>query len=352
MRSSPSAPAWRTRALLALSLAGLALVTTMAYATQYTDPDLQVWWGAARLYLSGIDPYGPVGDAQLGTGSGFAYPLPALILSLPLAPLPLPLAAAAWALMSLGVALALPTLAEDPPPWAFGLMLAYFPLWASLEEAQWGPLLLLFALLSLRWRRSRPLAAGLVLPLTLAKPQVGLALLLAVMLAAALGGAGRRFWLGLGLGFLIWWGGSLLIAPGWPLAWLEQLRAYDAEDQNSIDALSAPGALALALALGALGLAWRRRDPALALSAALLALTLLLPTRSFYNHVVLLLPIALVAARAPRMAWATVLLSWAALAMPLLGADAPLARAALICLPLGGLLLAAARPDHGRHRVQ
>jgi hypothetical protein len=343
----------RAVVLLVLALAGLVGVLHRAYATVYSGPDFQVWWGAARLWLAGVDPYGPVGDATLGTGSGYAYPFPTVLLMLPLALLPLALAATVWALLSLATAAALPALVRDRPPWVFALVLAYFPLWASLEQAQWAPILLLFAFASLYLLQlERPLQAGIVLPLVLLKPHVGVALLAAVILYAAHSGAGRRWWQGLALGVLIWWGGSLLVAPAWPAAWLEQIRAYQAEDQNAIDALSLPGAFALALALGTLGIAWRRHDTAAVLCAALLAATLLVPTRSFYNHAVLMLPIALLATRAPRVAAVAVLLSWAALVPPLLGADAVFARTVCLALPLAALLLAAASaerwPNAGR----
>lgn len=335
---------WQTYALAAAAI-GLAAVIHHAYATVYTEPDLWVWWSGARLWLGGVDPYGPAGDAALGTASGFAYPFPAVLLSAPFALLPLAWAATAWALLSLAAALSLPAVVQErPPAWAFALMLAYFPLWASLEEAQWGPVLLLFALLSVRrLHRGRPAAAGFVLPLVLLKPQVGIALLAAVALYALRAGAGGRWWAGLVLGGLVWWGGSLLIAPGWPLAWLEQLRAYESEAQNVVDARALPGALALALALGAAIIAWWRRDATLVLAAALPAALLLLPTRSFYNQAVLLLPLALISARAPLAAALAAGLSWAVVALALAGGDPALGRALCLYLPLAAALLWAVR---------
>ncbi|MDW8146133.1 MAG: hypothetical protein RMJ48_07500 [Roseiflexaceae bacterium] len=150
-----------------------------AYATVYTEPDLQVWWMAVRLWLAGIDPYGPIGDRLLGTGSDFAYPFPAVLICLPLALLSLAWASTVWALMSLAIAGVLPiALHNRLNPRIVAPMLAYFPLWASLEEGQWGPMLLLWTILSLYWlHKGRWLLSSTVATLTLLKPNVGIALL-------------------------------------------------------------------------------------------------------------------------------------------------------------------------------
>lgn len=330
---------WQSWALIAVG-ASLIAVIRHAYATLYTEPDLQVWWVAARLWLEGIDPYGPVGDRLLGTGSGFAYPFPAVLICLPLAPLSLAWASTVWALMSLAVAGALPfAVRERPDPPMVAAMLAYFPLWASLEEGQWGPMLLLWTLLSLSWlRRERWLLSGAVATLTLLKPNVGIALLAGIAAYALCAGVPRRWWAGLALGLLIFWVGTQALAPGWPAAWLEQLRAYDAEDQNRIDALSITGALAGVAAMICALVAWRQRDASLLLASVVTVVMLILPTRSFYNHVVLLLPIALLP---PRIAAPVALLSWSVLALPVISTDIVFARAVALYLPLAMGLAAA-----------
>lgn len=316
-------------------VAGAALITVVhyAYATAYTEPDLQVWWMAARLWLEGIDPYGPIGDHLLGTGSGFAYPFPAVLICLPLAPLPLAWASTVWALMSLAVVGALPFVLRDHPvPWMPTVMLAYFPLWASLEEGQWGTMLLMWTALSLYWLRTeRWLPSGAVASLALLKPNVGIALLAGIVAYALCVHAPRRWWNGLGIGLLIFWAGTQALAPGWPIAWLEQLRAYDAEDQNRIDAVSMTGALAGMMVMICTFIAWRRRNVRLVLAGIVTVVLLLLPTRSFYNHVVLLLPIALLP---PRVAAPVALLSWGVLALPTISTDIVFTRAFALYLPL------------------
>ncbi len=323
---------WQLWALIAVG-AGLIIVTHQAYATVYIEPDLQVWWMAARLWLTGIDPYGPVGDQLLGTGSGFAYPFPAVLFCLPLAVLPLAWASTVWALMSLAIAGVLPfALQERPDPWIVAVMLAYFPLWASLEEGQWGPILLLWTVLSLSWlRRERWLLSGAVAALTLLKPNVGIALLAGIAAYALCANVPRRWWMGLALGLLIFWVGTQALAPGWPLAWLEQVRAYDAEDQNRIDAVSFVGALAGIVTMTCTVVAWRQRNARLLLAGVVTAVMLLLPTRSFYNHVVLLLPAALLPLR---IAAPVALLSWSVLALPAISTDIAFACAFALYLPL------------------
>ncbi|MDW8215309.1 MAG: hypothetical protein RMJ55_17285, partial [Roseiflexaceae bacterium] len=251
---------WQLWALIAAS-ACLITVIHHAYATVYTEPDLQVWWMAVRLWLAGIDPYGPTGDRLLGTGSGFAYPFPAVLVCLPLAPLSLAWASTVWALMSLAIAGVLPiALHNRLDPRIVAPMLAYFPLWASLEEGQWGPMLLLWTILSLYWlHKGRWLLSSTVATLTLLKPNVGIALLAGIAAYALCTNVPRRWWPGLALGLLIFWVGTQALAPGWPFAWLEQVRAYDAEDQNRIDAVSFTGALAGVLTIVCAFVAWRRR---------------------------------------------------------------------------------------------
>ncbi len=330
----------RRRQTLAALVSGAILIALLyyAYATVFTSPDLQVWWLAARLWLSGVDPYGATSDRLLGPGSGFAYPFPAVLICVPLALLPLAGASTMWALLSLSAVFALPfALRDTPEPRFAGMMLAYSPLWASLEEGQWGPLLLLWALLSLRWlHRSRWLLSGAVASLTLLKPHVGIALLAGLLAYAWYMNVPARWWLGLASGLFIFWAGTQALAPGWVLAWIEQIRAYDAEIQSQIDALSIVGMVSTILATIVAALAWKRRDAPLLLAAVVVVVLLVMPTRSFYNHAVLLLPITVLAMRAPRLAALTIVASWSMLILPMIGAhaDIVLARSLGFYLPL------------------
>jgi hypothetical protein len=341
---------WQTYLLLA-TVAGLVAVLYAAYSSIYTEPDIIVQWRGARFWLSGIDPYGPQATFLLtgsysSTASGVAYPFPVILLMIPLALLPLPWAATIWTLISLLTVLALPiVLLERPSIWAFVLSLLYFPFLASLEEAQWGPVLLAFALVSLHYYRTgRQQWSGFVLPLALLKPQVGIALFLAVAAFVLLRGVDRRWWYGIALGFAIWWGASLLIAPDWPLGWLGQIQRYSDENQNAILALLPLGAVVLALAALVAALAWRRRDAEVVLGAVLLIGLLALPTRSVYNQVLFLLPLVMLAGRRPRAVAAAILLSWGIFALLFLGVDALGALALALYAPPAVVLVLALYP--------
>lgn len=343
MASGP--PNQRTIPLLLLAIAGLFFTLVWAYTTHYTQPDLFVWWRSSQIWLSGIDPYSREADTLLSGAlanvrSGFAYPFPVIILSVPLALLPLPWAAASWSLISMAVLMALPLASKQRITGAtIALPLLYFPVYASLEEAQWAPILLLFALVSLLlFHTGRVGLAGLMMPLVVLKPQVGMALFVGLVAHALLARAGRRWWFGLALGVLIWWGGSLLIAPSWPWGWLRQLGKYTAEDQNVVDAFSLAGGLLFCGFFALAWRSWRAGDPYGLLAAVVAAVLLVLPTRSFYNHVLLLLPLAIIAPKHPRVALAAAGLSWAILAVALLGGDGTLERVLALYMPLAGAL--------------
>ncbi|MFQ3634163.1 glycosyltransferase 87 family protein, partial [Roseiflexus sp.] len=247
-----------------------------------------------------------------------------------------------WALMSLATVCAMPFALHDrPDPRIAAVMLAYFPLWASLEEGQWGPALLLWVVLSFYWlRKEQWLRSGAVASLALLKPNVGIALLARIIGYAICTNVPRRWWVGLVFGVLVFWVGTQALAPGWPLAWFEQLRAYDAEDQNRIDATSVVGAFAGVIVLVSAVLAWRRQKTAPLLAGIVTVALLMLPTRSFYNHVVLLLPIALLPLR---IAIPVVLISWGVLIVPVVSADIVLARSLALYAPLAVGLAAAIR---------
>ncbi|HWQ12470.1 MAG TPA: glycosyltransferase 87 family protein [Roseiflexaceae bacterium] len=331
---------WRSYVLLA---AAALLVGMMhaAYSGHYHDVDLAYPWLAARMWLSGIDPYGAEATFQL-TGSrspatsGFPYPFPVVLLALPLAPMPLAWAATVWACVSLGAALALPlALLERPPAWLIALPLLYFPMLAAIEEAQWAPILLAFALASVALHRTgRHLASGILLPLALLKPQLGIALVVAVGGYVLLRGAPRRWWYGLALGLALWWGLPLALMPSWPLGWLEQLRRYSGEGQNSVIAFSVPGAALALTMVGLAALAARRRDAELLLAMLLAGLMLLLPMRSVYNETLLLLPLVLLAGRAPRATAAALLASWGILLLLAFRVDQSSGRALAFYAPL------------------
>jgi hypothetical protein len=146
------------------------------------------------------------------------------------------------------------------------IFLAY-PYWAGLITVQWSPIITASAFFPL------------LLPVTMAKPQVGLPVLPTH--------ANRRGLLAcVAFGVL-----SLVLMPNWPVLWLGQLGNY----QHFIPLLVLPGPLLL-LAL----LRYRERD------AILLLLSALVPQRWFFDSFTLwLIP------KTRRQILATVPFSWA-----------------------------------------
>jgi hypothetical protein len=143
-----------------------------------------------------------------------------------------------------------------------------YPYWAGIFTAQWEPLIMASAFFPL------------LLPATLAKPQIGL--------PVALTHLSRRGILACGVVLML----SLAAMPRWPLLWFRQIGQYD----HFIPLLMLPGPL-LAAAL----LRYRDRD------ALLLMMMAIMPQRWFYDPLVLwLIP------KSRREIVATVGLSWGA----------------------------------------
>jgi hypothetical protein len=143
-----------------------------------------------------------------------------------------------------------------------------YPYWAGIFTAQWEPLIMASAFFPL------------LLPASLAKPQIGL--------PVALTHLSRRGILACGVILML----SLAAMPRWPLLWFRQIGQYD----HFIPLLVLPGPL-LAAAL----LRYRNRD------ALLLMMMAIMPQRWFYDPLVLwLIP------KSRREIVATVGLSWGA----------------------------------------
>lgn len=168
------------------------------------------------------------------------YPLPAAFFALPLLGLPPEGAAATF----YGVSSFL---------LSFGLMrhghsrlraFAAYPFWAGLLTAQWSVMIAASAFFPI------------LLPVTMAKPQVGLPVFLTFF-------SRRGFFFCLLLGAI-----TLIVLPKWPWLWLEQARYY----QYFIPVLVFPGPLLL-LSL----FRYRHRD------AWLLLLSALMPQRWFFD---------------------------------------------------------------------
>jgi hypothetical protein len=177
-------------------MCAVAVLVILGRVPQFVAKDFTYPWRAARVLLAGQDPYvviQPTGVYPFE--SRFPYPLPAALVSIPFAGLPAAIGAAlffglstgglSWALLGLGRGIS-------------GLwVLAGAPFCMALAVVQWGPLLLLGALLpAFAW--------------TLAlKPTLGLALFVWRPTRGAVIG-------GLLLGAL-----ALLWVPRWPIEWVQ-----------------------------------------------------------------------------------------------------------------------------------
>jgi hypothetical protein len=146
------------------------------------------------------------------------------------------------------------------------IFLAY-PYWAGILTAQWGPLIMASAFFPM------------LLPATLAKPQLGL--------PVALTYPNRRGFFVCAVVVVL----SLILMPHWPLLWLGQIRHYD----HFFPLLVLPGPL---LALAALR--FRKED------ARLLLLMSVMPQRWFYDSLILWL----IPKNRRELIW-TVFFSWA-----------------------------------------
>ena len=148
------------------------------------------------------------------------------------------------------------------------LVFLAYPYWIALLYVQWAPLVLASAFLPL------------ILPVTMAKPQVGLPIFLTRL-------SKRGFWACVVVGLA-----SLAMFPRWPMLWLGQLHNYE----HFIALLVLPGPIIL-LAL----LRYRDRD------AILLLLTACMPQRWFFDVLILwLIP------KTRKEIIITVFLSWCA----------------------------------------
>lgn len=148
------------------------------------------------------------------------------------------------------------------------LVFLAYPFWAAILTAQWSPLIMASAFFPV------------LLPVTLAKPQVGFPVAVT-----------HRSWLGI-LACGVWFGLSLILMPTWPVFWWRQLGNY----QYFVPLLVLPGPLLL-LALRR----YRERD------AILLLLAALLPQRWFFDEFILwLIP------KSRRELLGTAALSWGA----------------------------------------
>lgn len=223
---------WSTRAAVALAFA--ALTGTFATARVAHEPnwptDFDQLWHAARALRDGIDPYSVVGpDRPFAWLWPLYYPFPAVLVALPFSWLPVPIARVAFTTVGAGIL-----------GWAMGPKIrTHWPLLLSASyiiassRTQWTPMLL----------------AAMWLPafgfLATAKPNVGIAALLAIRPPRRLGHALA--------GCIAMVAVSFLIRPDWMTSWLDGI-ARAPHIQAAVTVLPAGPLLGLAL------LRWRRPE--------------------------------------------------------------------------------------------
>lgn len=209
----------------------------------------------AQRYLAGQNPY----DTPLEQ-----YPFTAGLFALPFVRLKPEVAASLF----FGISSALLAFGLSREGYHRLFVLLAYPFWIALFFAQWSPLIMAGAF------------SPILLPITMAKPQVGLPVFLTHL-------SKRGVYICLAVALL-----SLALLPKWPLLWKSQLGYY----QHFIAFLIIPGPLVL-LAL----IRYRDRD------AWLLVLASLMPMRWFFDVLILyLIP------KQRREILVTVVFSWCA----------------------------------------
>lgn len=192
------------------------------------------------------------------------YPLTAAIFALPFLHLPPEIAAGTF----LGISSFLLAFGLTRNGYTRLFIFLAYPYWAAILTVQWSPITAASAFFPL------------LLPLTMAKPQIGLPVLLTHVSRRGLVACAALAAL------------TIAVSPSWPLLWMRQFGNY----QHFIPLLLLPGPILL-LAL----LRYRERD------AWLLLLAALMPQRWFFDNFILwLIP------KSRREILCTVFLSWGA----------------------------------------
>jgi hypothetical protein len=194
---------------------------------------------AAQDLWNGRDPY----DHPFGR-EVVPYPIPAALLALPISWLPHDLAGALFFGLSSALLAAGLLQKGNGALWVF---LSY-PYFAALQNTQWAPLVMAAAF------------HPYLLPVTLAKPNIGLPVGLTRLSKAGL------------LGCLVVLLCSFVVYPGWPFRWLSQVGGY----QSFVPLVTFPGFVLL------VGLLSWRSD-----TGRFLLLASVVPQRWFYDSLVL-----------------------------------------------------------------
>ena len=289
----------------------------------YRHSDFFQFWAAPRLLLEGADPYDPIPWAGIYAREAappiaspvppgrFIYPLWTAVLLLPLGALPFGVAAAAWLVAQLAaVALALRTLVglvsggRREAVLLFGLAVGFQPTWLLVGGGNLSGFLLGFFVASLAAVLARePVRGGLALALIAVKPHP-FVVAVPALIAARPGGRWLlvRSALVTGLALLAI---TLPFGVGWISEWLASALALQQTTGSNATVWTigrvAPGGPIVAplLALGATVLLvvwWRRRDrePLTRIAGAVPVSLFLAPHGWSYDHLLLLVPLAVI----------------------------------------------------------
>ncbi|MCJ7511797.1 MAG: DUF2029 domain-containing protein [Anaerolineales bacterium] len=331
MRGSAQ-PRWLAPLLVLLVVGLVAGLTVVNYQFAQGSPggnDFLARWNAANMWLrEGYNPYDPQvslraqkyiygREADLGAGEDlahFVYPMPSMVFFAPFGLLPYAEARAVWmTILELGLAL-LGVLGIALAGWKTRmLVLIAIPVFSVLwyhgvravivgQFSVIESLLLIGALAAIQ--RQRDLLAGVLLALSISKPQMSFLLIPFVLLWSV---RARRWSLlaAFAAVFLGLLAGSFALVPSWLIDWLRQLVAYPSYTSLGspvsilVEVLPGDPRWLTGLLSGALilGLLWEWRssqgsaDAVFQWTAALtLTITNLVAFRTATTHYVILLP--------------------------------------------------------------
>ncbi len=245
--------AWTTIPLALLMLAVLvglgAANARFSQSAQDANEFLPRWEGAQAWVARGMSPYDTrvslsaqhrlYGRAAIpGQGEDlalFAYPFPTMLLYAPWGALNYEAARAGWMtlleiLLVVAGLLAVRLSGWHPPSLLLAALLAFGVAWSpgirSIVSGHIAVLALVFSLAAAAsLERGGDVAGGILLALALADPIVGPTVFLVALVWA---GSARRWWAmvaALGTAGVLC-AVSLVVMPGWPLAWLQQLAGW------------------------------------------------------------------------------------------------------------------------------
>jgi hypothetical protein len=236
--------------LICLVIAGLTYAN-LRFSNLYPGGnDFLARWNGARYWLvEGISPYdervsldtqqkiyGHAADPSKGEDKNhFVYPLPSMLFFGPFGLMDYQLARALWMtlveLSVFGLAVVAIRLADwSVPAWKVGILILFSLLWyhslRSIVLGQFASInALLIALAILLIKTKQDFIAGLILSLSIAKPQMSF-LILPYVLFWALSVKRWELWWGIISGLVIQFGTTLALLPDWPVQMLRQVLDY------------------------------------------------------------------------------------------------------------------------------